>query len=664
MAAADDKKLRRELTRFDLLGLSMGGIIGSGWLFGVNKAVATAGPAASISWIVGAILVLLVALTWAEVSAAIPRSGAIVRYPFYTHGSYTGFYFGWAYFLTAVTVPAIEVEGALLGLSSVNSGWSSALSQVGNVPNGMVGINGSLQITELSSLGTGLAVVLFIGFFFLNYFGIRLLGKTNTYVTYWKIVIPVVTFILLFTLFQSSNFNPPAVSSSVNSLGIKSSGGFAPYGWSSVFYALPTSGVFFAYLGFRQGLEYGGEAKRPQKDIPLVTIGSILIALGIYELLQLSYIGAINWTNAGVTTGDFVALKTTSNWALLPLKYAIAAGSGAAYAFFAWVLIADSFISPSGTGWIYLGTSTRTLYGLSIEGYFPRAIHSIHERFRIPWVALLASLIVGLVFLLPLPSWYALVGFISSTSALTYVTGGALLPGLRKFAPGLKRPFKLPAMWVLAAAGFIAAALVLFWSGFALLTWVLIAIDVGIAIYVGYAMPNKLGVSRGISYAISLVFLVVLVVLAYFGPMWSNNELVGNTFLYSATNSAADILYFAIFGLLTIGTTILMYLLVKAEHKKEISAGFWIQPWLFVLYVVSWISEFGPGSNYPGGNYLAFPDGTIIAIVVSAIFFVWAALSAYHTEEIRVLNQVGGLVGTEEEVEYPVPARTEEISSP
>ncbi len=654
MAAADDKKLRRELTRFDLLGLSMGGIIGSGWLFGVNKAAGTAGPAATISWIVGAIMVLLVALAWAEVSAAIPRSGAIVRYPFYTHGSYTGFYFGWAYFLTAVTVPAIEVEGALLGLSSVNSQWASALSTTGTVPNGLLQINGQPGITELTSLGTGLAVVLFLGFFFLNYFGIRLLGKTNTYVTYWKIVIPVVTFILLFTLFKSSNFNPPALPSSVNSLGIKSSGGFAPYGWGSVFYALPTSGVFFAYLGFRQGLEYGGEAKRPQKDIPIVTIGSVLLALVIYELLQLSYLGAINWTNAGVTVGDFNALKT-SVWSGLPLKYAVAAGSGAAYAFFAWVLIADSFISPSGTGWIYLGTSTRTLYGLSIEGYFPRAIHSIHERFRIPWVALLVSLIVGLVFLVPLPSWYALVGFISSTSALTYVTGGALLPGLRKYAPNLKRPFKLPAVWIFGGLGFIAAAMVLFWSGFLLMTWVLISIDVGVAIYVAYAMPNKLGVSRALGYGMGVIILVVLAVLAFYGPIWSDNGV--NTFLYSSSNFGAQILYFAIFGIITIGTSLLMYFVVKPEHRREIGAGMWIQVWLFATYILSYVSEFGP-TGYPWGSYLAFPYGTIGAVILSAIFFVWAALSAYRTEEVRVIDQMGGLVGTEEDNESPsvVPA--------
>lgn len=652
MAAADDKKLRRALTRWDLMGLSMGGIIGSGWLLATNKAAAVAGPSATISWIVGAIMVLFVALVWAEVSAAIPRTGAIVRYPYYTHGSYTGFYFGWAYFLTAVTVPAIEVEAALLGLSAVNPQWYSALAQVGTPPLVTQSLVGG-TVTELTPLGTGLAVVLMIGFFFLNYVGIRVLGKTNTYVTIWKVIIPIFTFLLLFTLFKSGNFNLGPVSAAASTSGVASKGGFFPYGISYTFYAIPTSGVFFAYLGFRQGLEYGGEAKRPRRDIPFVTIGSILIALGIYEFLQIAYLGAINWTQAGVPVGDWAYL-TSSLWAGLPLKYAIAAGSGAAYAFFAWVLIADSFISPTGTGWIYMGTSTRTLYGLSVEGYFPRAVHSIHERFRIPWVALVLSLIIGVVFLVPLPSWYALVAFISSTSALTYVTGGALLPGLRKFAPNLKRPFRLPVVWFFAGAGFIAAAMVLFWSGFGFITWVYIAVWVGLVIYIAYALPNKMGVSRGLSYGLAALVLVLLVVLAYWGPLWSNDGV--NTFLWSTTSAAADAAYFLLYGVVTIGITVLLWRIVKPSVRQEIGAGLWIPVWLFAFYLLSYYSEFGPGTAYPGANYLIFPWGTILAAVVAAVFFVWAALSAFRTEELKVIESEGGLVGTEEDEDLPVPA--------
>src|SRR5579859_4747983 len=110
---ATDRRLRRSLSFQHLFFLSMGGIIGSGWLFAVLGADAAAGPAVILSWLIGGLLVLLIALTYAEVSGMLPRSGAIARYPHLTHGGLTGFLLGWAYFLSAVTVPAIEAEAVV-----------------------------------------------------------------------------------------------------------------------------------------------------------------------------------------------------------------------------------------------------------------------------------------------------------------------------------------------------------------------------------------------------------------------------------------------------------------------------------------------------------------------------------------------------------------------
>jgi hypothetical protein len=369
----------------------------------------------------------------------------------------------------------------------------------------------------------------------------------------------------------------------------------------------------------------------------------------IYVLLQVAYIGSINWANAGVAPGNWAALATSS-WATLPLKYAVAAGSGAFFAFFAAVLLFDSWLSPSGTGWIYLGTSTRTLYGLSIEGYFPKGLHALHERFRIPWVALIVSVIIGIAFLAPLPSWYELVAFISSTSALTYVTGGAMIPAFRKYAGGLHRPFKLPLPWLFAGLSFVASALVLFWSGFGTMTWVLITVDLGIGLYLLYAAPLKMGIGWGVTLTLSVVTFVVLGVLAYFGPMYAAGQTVPNTILWSATNSAPDIAYFAIFGALTILMPVILWGLVKPEFKRHFSAAFWIPIWMFAFYVVSYFTEFGP-AGFPNGQIYPFPDGTYIAIVLGAVFFVWAALSAFETDEMKAMVAMGGVVKAEDEEE-------------
>src|ERR1700684_1364116 len=67
--------LRREAGRTGLLFASLGGMIGSGWLFGALNAAKIAGPAAIISWVIGGIAVLLLAFVYAELSTLFPRPG-------------------------------------------------------------------------------------------------------------------------------------------------------------------------------------------------------------------------------------------------------------------------------------------------------------------------------------------------------------------------------------------------------------------------------------------------------------------------------------------------------------------------------------------------------------------------------------------------------------
>jgi len=111
--------LHRSLSRAALLSISVGGIIGSGWLFGVLRASAIAGPAAILAWVLGGGLSLVLALSWARMSEVLPESGASARYVFYTHGSLAGFLLGWIRILSVVTIPAIEAEAVVTALQVV-----------------------------------------------------------------------------------------------------------------------------------------------------------------------------------------------------------------------------------------------------------------------------------------------------------------------------------------------------------------------------------------------------------------------------------------------------------------------------------------------------------------------------------------------------------------
>ncbi|MGC9219021.1 MAG: amino acid permease, partial [Athalassotoga sp.] len=196
-----------------------------------------------------------------------------------------------------------------------------------------------------------------------------------------------------------------------NKSNLVSHGGFFPLGVGSMFYAIPSAGIVFSYLGFRQALEFGGEAKNPQRDVPRATVYSVLAAIALYTLLQVAFLGAIKWP-AGTTWSTLTSSSLGSAPFFTELQY-----SGIAlFIAFSYFLLIDAWISPSGTGWIYSGNSARVLYGIAADGYFPSALLKIHSKTRIPYIALIASLVLGVVFFLPFPSWYLFVGFISSAT--------------------------------------------------------------------------------------------------------------------------------------------------------------------------------------------------------------------------------------------------------
>src|SRR4051812_24378654 len=117
--------LRREVGFIGLLWASTGSIIGSGWLFGAQGALAAAGPAAVISWLIGGVAILLLALVHAELGAMYPVAGGTARFPHIAFGGAAGASFGWFSWLQAVTVAPIEVLAVIQYAQhySFASGW-------------------------------------------------------------------------------------------------------------------------------------------------------------------------------------------------------------------------------------------------------------------------------------------------------------------------------------------------------------------------------------------------------------------------------------------------------------------------------------------------------------------------------------------------------------
>jgi amino acid transporter len=594
-----DQHLRKTMSGQQLLFLSVGGIIGSGWLFAVLAAAGYAGPASLISWVVGGIFIIFIAINYAEISGMLPRSGGIVRYPQLTHGAYTAWILGWAYWLSAVTTVALEAEsvitylgGKFPGVDLVNS------SGILLWPNGIL-------------CGTGL--VLF--FLVLNFFGIRLLSEWNRWVTWWKLIIPTATFCFLFAVFHASN--------------LTAHGGFQPLGTSSIFQALVLSGIIFAYGGFRQALDYGGECRNPQRDIPFATIGSIVIAMVIYILLQLAFLGVMKWTSIGVHAGDWSALLGSNNWKDGPLYHALVASGVGALGSYATLLLVDSAISPSGTGWIYFGTSTRTIYGMGIGRLLPRLFTRMN-RFGIPWPALVATFVVACIFFVPSPSWYSLVSFSTSASVLTYIMGGLSLPVLRKTAAGLNRPFRLWWHHLWAPLGFLAAFMVYYWSGFTTLNDVYAAVLIALPIYAWIKSVEREWVKPAIGAVIGLVFL----------GAWIYINVMGGWTMRPSGIQAAGSWSFPVYDI-ALSAAVLFFCVAlwaasTAEGRHHIVRTAWLIWMLLATLPVSYYGEYGPLAH----PLLVFPYGTLVEVGVGIITYYWGVSSGFLTEEVKEIIAV------------------------
>ncbi|MBX6351859.1 MAG: APC family permease [Thermoflavifilum sp.] len=441
--------MRRDLGVFALTMAGLGSIIGSGWLFGSWKAAKVAGPAALLAWVLGMAVIILIGLTYAELGAMFPQSGGMVRYAHYSHGSFVGFLSGWANWIAIVSVIPIEAEASIQYMSSWPWSWAQWTHH--------------LYVDKtLTPPGLALAAVLVIIYFLLNYWTVKLFARANNLITVFKFVVPALTVIgLIVAGFHSGNFTQY--------------GGFAPNGWASVLTAVATSGVIFAFNGFQSPVNLAGEARNPQRAVPVAVIGSVLIAGVIYLLLQTAFIGAVRPDMVG---HGWSGINLTSPFADLALAWGLN--------WLAIILFLDAFVSPSGTGITYTATTARMLYGMERNGYFPQVFGRIHPVFGVPRAAMWLNLAVAFVFMLLFRGWGELSGVISVATLISYVTGPIAVMVFRRMGDGIERPLKIKGMSVIAPIAFVFASLILYWAKWPLTGEVILVMIIGLPTYFYY----------------------------------------------------------------------------------------------------------------------------------------------------------------------------------
>jgi amino acid transporter len=435
---------KRRLSLVDLTFIGLGAIFGSGWLFSASHVASIAGPAGIVSWLIGGAAVLLLGLVYCELGAALPRSGGVVRYPEYSHGPLLGYLMGLITLIAFSSLIAIEVEAC----RQYASAWFPSLTQAGS------------QVPTTSGWLVQFAIL--CAFFGLNYFSVKLFARANNLISVFKFVVPLTVIVVLLWFFHAGNF---------------SAHGFAPSGFGGIAGAVSAGGIIFAYLGLTPIVSVAGEVRDPQRTIPIALILSVVLSTVIYLLLQVAFLGSVP---PALVAGGWGGIGRLFEQPFHDI--AIALGLG----WLSFLVVCDAVISPSGCGNIYMNATPRVVYGWARGGTFFKIFTRVDAKSGIPRPALWLTFALAVFWMLPFPSWAAMIDVVSAALVLSYAVAPITTAALRRNAPGMARPFRVRGFGVIGPLSFLVAALIVYWSGWRTLSWLLGLQIVLYAAYVAY----------------------------------------------------------------------------------------------------------------------------------------------------------------------------------
>lgn len=388
--------------------INVGTIIGSG-IFLVPVTVALHLDSALLNlavWVVAALVSLLGALTIAELGASLPKAGGLFVYLKEAYGPIWGFFYGWTLFVVIQTGSIAAVAVAF----ATYLGHFLPLSALG------------IKLVAL------LAIALLTG---INVLGVREGAFTQNVVTVAKITVIGGLLAIAFAAPAGawSNLATPGTR------GLEMS--------TAAAFGAALIGPLWAFDGWIQTTYVGGEIRQPGRNLPLATVGSVLLVGAIYLLLNMGYLYVLRVD--GVAGSTLVAADTA------------AAVLGAGGAAFASALVVVTALG-STNGMILAGP--RVYYAMARERLFWEPVARVHPRFRTPAISLAVQAVwsVALVFS---GTYEQLFTYVVFASWVFYGMGAAAVFVLRR-RTDLPRPYRVWGYpWVpLAFTAFTAALLV------------------------------------------------------------------------------------------------------------------------------------------------------------------------------------------------------------
>jgi APA family basic amino acid/polyamine antiporter len=480
LASAQKKSLPRSLGAFQLTMLGVGAIIGTGIFVLTAEAAQKAGPGMLLSFVIAGVVCAVAALCYSEMASMVPVSGSAYTYSYAVMGELMAWMVGWALVLEyAVAAGAVSVgwSGYFVGLlreylgialppELVNANALIAHIQLafGAVPSEE--LTTAMQVGGYINLPAFLIALLVT---WLLVIGTRESAFVNAILVVVKITALTAFVILALPVMNSDNFEP-----------------FAPLGFAGI--SAAAASIFFAYVGFDAVSTAAEETKNPQRNMPIGLIGSLAICTVFYLLVASGVIGTVGaeplldeagkGIQPGDATGMAAACAQIANEAVVCSKEALA-----------WTLreigwrqignlvgLAAGLALPSVVLMMMFG-QTRIFFVMSRDGLLPAALSKIHPKYNTPHVVTIITGIGVALFAALFPVG-ALADISNSGTLFAFAMVAIAVMVLRRTDPNRVRPFRTPAVYIVAPVA-IVGCLYLFFS----LSWYTLGLFAGWAVF-------------------------------------------------------------------------------------------------------------------------------------------------------------------------------------